>query len=90
MILQFVSLLLTVVGLFLSLWIIIPAPTYPLLVLGVGAPEVSPWLILVNAIALLLAVVQFNQSWWQRVYSAKDEKTLKKGYFIAGLLVLPR
>ena len=62
--LQFVTLLLTVVGLFLSLWIIIPAPTYPLLVLGVGAPEVSPWLIVVNAIALLLAVVHFNENWW--------------------------
>jgi acetyl esterase/lipase len=41
-------------GLFLSLWIVVPAPTMALLPLGVGAPEVSPWLILLNAIALLL------------------------------------
>ncbi len=64
-ILWFVSLLFTGVGLFLSLWIIIPAPTYPLLILGVGAPEVSPWLIIVNAIALTLARIQFNGSWLQ-------------------------
>ena len=61
---QFVSLLFTGVGLFLSLWIVIPAPNYPLLILGVGAPEVSPWLIIVNAIAIVLAVVQLNQDWW--------------------------
>ena len=62
-ILQFASLLFTGVGLFLSLWIVIPAPTYPLLILGVSAPEVSPWLIIINALAFLLAVVQFNHSW---------------------------
>jgi hypothetical protein len=42
------------VGLFLSLWIVIPAPTAFLLPLGVGAPEISLWLIGINAIALLL------------------------------------
>jgi acetyl esterase/lipase len=47
-------LLLSSVGLFLSLWIVIPAPTAFLLPLGVGAPEISPWLIGINAIALLL------------------------------------
>jgi hypothetical protein len=36
-------------GFFLSSWIVVPAPTYSLLMLGVGAPEVSPWLILLNA-----------------------------------------
>lgn len=45
-------------GLFLSAWIVIPAPTMVLLPLGVGAPEVSPWLVVLNAIAFfsLLAV----------------------------------
>ena len=35
----------------------IPAPTFSLLPLGVGAPEVSPWLIALNGSALLLTVV---------------------------------
>ncbi|MGF1542551.1 MAG: alpha/beta hydrolase fold domain-containing protein [Pleurocapsa sp.] len=59
----FLSLLFTAIGLFLSLWIVIPAPNYPLLILGVSAPEVSPWLVIVNAIALVLVIVQFNSSW---------------------------
>ena len=45
------ALLLCSVGLFLSVWIVIPAPTLRLLPLGVGAPEVSPWLLVLNAIA---------------------------------------
>ncbi len=52
-----VPLLLSMLGLFLSLWIVIPAPTFSLLPLGVGAPEVSPWLIALNGSALLLTVV---------------------------------
>jgi acetyl esterase/lipase len=50
----YVSVLFSVIGLFLSLWIMIPAPIFALLPLGVGAPEISPWLIGINAIALLL------------------------------------
>ncbi|MGB7414392.1 MAG: alpha/beta hydrolase [Thermosynechococcaceae cyanobacterium] len=45
---------LSLIGLLLSLWIVLPAPVESLLFLSVGAPEVSPWLIGVNAIALLL------------------------------------
>ncbi len=48
---KWLALLLSGVGLFLSSWIIIPAPTLRLLTLGVGAPEVSPWLLVLNAIA---------------------------------------
>ena len=58
-----VPLLLSMLGFFLSLWIVIPAPTFSLLPLGVGAPEVSPWLIAINAIALLLTILVHN-SWW--------------------------
>ena len=50
------------VGLFLSLWVVVPAPTAFLLPLGVGAPEVSPWLIIINAITLLLAV-SIRKTW---------------------------
>lgn len=45
-------LLLSGLGLFLSLWIVLPAPIFALLPLSVGAPEVSPWLLSLN---LLLA-----------------------------------
>jgi acetyl esterase/lipase len=49
-----IAALLSVIGLFLSLWIVIPAPIFLLLPLSVGAPEISPWLIVLNAIAALL------------------------------------
>lgn len=38
----------------LSLWIVLPPPNFFLLQLAVGAPEVSPWLGFVGAIALFL------------------------------------
>jgi acetyl esterase/lipase len=50
----FLRLGLCLVGFFLSLWIVLPAPTALWLPLSVGAPEVSIWLVGVNAIALLL------------------------------------
>ncbi|HEY9695703.1 MAG TPA: alpha/beta hydrolase [Trichocoleus sp.] len=59
-------LLFSTIGLFLSLWIIIPAPTLSLLILGIGAPEVSPWLIVGNTIVLVFAII-FNTSWLCRV-----------------------
>ena len=59
----YLSLLLSGVGLFVSLWIVVPAPTFFFLVLGVGAPEVSPWLIGINGIALGLGASQFDRSW---------------------------
>jgi len=57
-----IPLILCVAGLFLSLWTVIPAPTFFLLTFGVGAPEVSPWLIVINAIALSLAFT-VHKSW---------------------------
>ena len=60
------TLILSILGLFLSLWIIIPAPTWSLLPLGVCAPELSPWLAVINAIALILAIV-FNRGWWSNL-----------------------
>jgi acetyl esterase/lipase len=53
---KFFSLGCSALGLFLSLWIILPAPTMLLLPLSVGAPEVSPWLLIGNAIFFLLAL----------------------------------
>lgn len=55
-------LFLTILGLFLSIWIILPAPTFTLLPLGVGAPEISPWLIVINLTAFVL-VFLFHARW---------------------------
>lgn len=64
-IIQTLVLLLSGAALFLSSWIVVPAPTMSLLPLGVGAPEVSPWLVVLNAIASLLALVMIRRTPWQ-------------------------
>ncbi|MFM7425622.1 MAG: alpha/beta hydrolase fold domain-containing protein [Elainella sp.] len=51
-ILAWVSLLWIGLGLFLSSWIVIPAPVFALLPLGIGAPEISPLLLLANGVGL--------------------------------------
>jgi len=51
----------------LSAWIVVPAPTLALLRLGVATPELSPWLLGLNAIACLLAVVGMRRSWLRRL-----------------------
>lgn len=61
------ALLLSAISFFLSCWIVIPAPTYFLLTLGVGAPEVSPWLLVLNAIASLTLVNSRRSYRLQRV-----------------------
>lgn len=52
------TLVLSGLGLFLSLWIVVPAPTMVLLPLAVGAPEISPILLLGNAAVLSFALYQ--------------------------------
>jgi acetyl esterase/lipase len=47
------SFLLALVGFFLSVWIVVPAPTFFWLPLSVGAPEVSPWLVTLNILAIV-------------------------------------
>lgn len=37
----------------------------------------------------VLAANMFHQGFWQRVYSCKDEKALKRGFFVAGITVIP-
>ncbi|MBE9095411.1 alpha/beta hydrolase [Tychonema sp. LEGE 07203] len=51
---RFIPRLLSAIGLFFSLWVILPAPTLFLYPLAVGSPEISPWLVGINTIALLL------------------------------------
>lgn len=60
---QFIPLFLTGLGFFLSLWIIVPAPTFSLLVFGVGVPELSPWVAGLNMIALCLILFRFQPSY---------------------------
>lgn len=59
-------LILSMLGFFLSIWVIIPAPTLALLPFGVCAPEVSPGLVVINAIALVLAII-LPKSWWSNL-----------------------
>lgn len=62
-----VLLLVAVVGLFLSLWIVVPATNMVLFRLSVGAPELSPWLIGVNGMVVLLALVLRRSSGLGRI-----------------------
>ena len=64
------TLLITGVAFFLTAWIVVPAPTFALLPLGVGAPEISPWLIVANAIAALLALRYARKRWLFRLVLA--------------------
>ena len=63
---RLLTLLLCGIGLFLSAWIVFPAPTFFLLPLGVGAPEVSPWLLGLNGIATLLSLPKLSPLWLRR------------------------
>lgn len=56
--------LISLLGIVLSIWIIIPTPTMWLLPLGVVTPEISPILALLNAIALILGIAQNHPSKW--------------------------
>ncbi|MEG3974317.1 alpha/beta hydrolase [Microcoleus sp. herbarium8] len=55
---RFIRWFASAIGLFLSLWIVVPAPTMFLYPLAVGAPEISPWLVGLNTIALLLNLLK--------------------------------
>lgn len=46
--------LIGLLGLFLSVWIVIPAPIFALLPLSVATPEISPWLIGFNLLLVLV------------------------------------
>ncbi|XHX80495.1 MAG: alpha/beta hydrolase fold domain-containing protein [Stenomitos frigidus ULC029] len=68
--LEGLTLLISGVAFFLTAWIVVPAPTFALLPLGVGAPEVSPWLIVANAIAALLTLRSVRKNWLFRIVLA--------------------
>ncbi|MEG4805922.1 alpha/beta hydrolase [Microcoleus sp. F8-D3] len=52
---------LSTIALFLSLWVIVPAPAMFLYPLAVGSPEISPWLVAINTIALMLNLLRRHQ-----------------------------
>jgi len=64
---KLLALLLSGTGLFLSCWIVIPAPIFSLLPLGVGAPEVSPWLVVLNATAIGVSLLGESNTWPKRL-----------------------
>ncbi|BAT56274.1 esterase [Nostoc sp. NIES-3756] len=61
------GILLSAIGLFLSIWVITPAPFYFLLPLAVGAPEVCHWLLLLNTTAFVVLLFNLQGSWLQYV-----------------------
>ncbi|BAY35957.1 esterase/lipase/thioesterase [Nostoc sp. NIES-2111] len=61
------GILLSAIGLFLSIWVITPAPFYFLLPLAVGAPEVCHWLLLLNTTAFIVLLFNLQGSWLQYV-----------------------
>lgn len=66
-VLSWLALFLNFTSLFLSSWIIIPAPNMLLLTLAVGAPEISPWLFGLNLLCLLLAFFCIRQRQLKRL-----------------------
>jgi acetyl esterase/lipase len=74
-------------GLFLSIWIVLPAPIFSLLPLSIGAPEISPGLIFINTFALILAWVLFwiGDIWTPRLFSF----ALCLNFLALGLSALP-
>jgi acetyl esterase/lipase len=62
-----VKLGLAAIALFLASWIVLPPPTYPLLLLAVGAPEVSVWLASLATLAAGLALMDVGRSKAARV-----------------------
>ncbi len=64
---KLLALLLSGAGIFLSSWIVIPAPNFTLLLLGIGAPEVSTWLLVLNATSALISLLGIRDNWLQRL-----------------------
>ncbi len=60
------TLIISGISLFLSSWILISAPTFSLLTLGVAAPEVSPWLLVLNAAVFFLSLIHLRHYWQQK------------------------
>jgi len=74
--------ILLLVGLFLSIWIVLPAPIFSLLPLSVGAPEISPGLIIFNvSVPILYWVVLSRGDYLQ-------PRLLLLGLCLSGLAII--
>lgn len=62
-----IPILLSAIGLFLSLWVIIPTPTLFWLRFGVAVPELTPWLMGFNAIVLIVSHAILPAGWLDRI-----------------------
>ena len=51
--------------------------------------NLAGWEFGVVLIIAILSAEMFNQGTWQRVYAVRDVKTLRTGFIVAGLVVLP-
>jgi acetyl esterase/lipase len=83
-------LILSAIGFLLSLWIVIPAPIFSLLPLSVGAPEISPLLVGLNApIALLCSLCLWrslqNSQWKAKLGKQKSAKKLRVSWIVLAL-----
>ena len=63
---SWLALLIAVPLAFLAMWIIVPAPNDTLLPLGVGAPEVSAWFIVLGVMAIAVAAPESRHVWRSR------------------------
>jgi acetyl esterase/lipase len=57
-----IAIALATLGLFLSAWIVLPPLNFFLLQLTVGAPEISPGLMMLNGVALLILLTTYSTS----------------------------
>jgi acetyl esterase/lipase len=62
-----IAIALATLGLFLSAWIVLPPLNFFLLQLTVGAPEISPGLMVINGIALLILLTTYSTSHFKTV-----------------------
>lgn len=74
-------------GFFLSAWVILPAPIFELLPLSIGAPEVSPWLWLVNILGGGLAwqFLRISRKSYKEKTVQNSSRNFRLAYLTLGL-----
>jgi acetyl esterase/lipase len=79
--LTILPLVITVIGLFFTMWSVLPAPIMLLVPLSVGAPEVSVWLLLLSIIGLVCHAI-----WWHKIFP-KILRWIGVGLGVIGLIL---
>lgn len=87
MIYRLMTVIVSAIGFFLSAWVILPAPIFELLPLAIGAPEVSPWLWLVNLLGggLAIQLLRISRKSLQERAGENSRKNFRFAYFTLGL-----